>query len=71
MVCFNSLPVLGNFVCAFDIKDFQNQLFRKVISGIPSVCQTVWIQIRPDVLSDLIQVKGSKLFAMMVLHVKN
>ena len=25
---------------------FQNQLFRKILSGIPSMCQTVWIQIR-------------------------
>ena len=29
---------------------FQNQLYRKIISGIPSDCQTVWIQIRPDIL---------------------
>ena len=29
---------------------FQNQLFQKILSGIPSVCQTVWIQIRPDIL---------------------
>ena len=27
---------------------FQNQRFRKILSGIPSECQTVWIQIRPD-----------------------
>ena len=33
---------------------FQNQLFRKRFSGIPSECQTVWIQIRPDILSGLI-----------------
>ena len=30
---------------------FQNQLFRKILSGIPSECQTVWIQFRPDILS--------------------
>ena len=35
---------------------FQNQLFQKLISGIPSECQTVWIQIRPDKLSGLIWV---------------
>ena len=29
---------------------FQNQLFRKIISGIPTECQTVWIQIGPDIL---------------------
>ena len=27
---------------------FQNQLLRKILSGIPSECQTDWIQIRPD-----------------------
>ena len=27
---------------------FQNQLFRKILSGIPKECQTDWIQIRPD-----------------------
>ena len=27
---------------------FQNQLSPKILSGIPSECQTVWIQIRPD-----------------------
>ena len=26
---------------------FQNQLFRKILSGIPSECQTDWIQISP------------------------
>ena len=28
----------------------QNQLFQKIISEITSECQTVWIQIRPDIL---------------------
>ena len=28
---------------------FQNQLFRKNLSILPSECQTVWIQIRPDI----------------------
>ena len=36
---------------------FQNQLFLKTLSGIPSECQTVWIQIRPDALSGLIWVQ--------------
>ena len=27
---------------------------KKQISGIPAECQTVWIQIRPDILSGLI-----------------
>ena len=29
---------------------FLNHLFRNFLSGIPSGCQTVWIQIRSDVL---------------------
>ena len=36
---------------------FQNRLFRKILSGIHSQCQTVWIQIRPDVVSSLIWVQ--------------
>ena len=38
---------------------FQNQCFWKILSGIfiPSECQTVWIQIRPDILSGLIWVQ--------------
>ena len=44
---------------------FQNQLFRKILSGIPKY-QKVWIQIRPDILSGLILVqtvcKGNKHF---------
>ena len=36
---------------------FQNQLFQKVLSGIPSGCQTVWIQVRPEVLSGMIWVQ--------------
>ena len=36
---------------------FQNQLFSKTLSGIPPVYQTVWILIRPDVLSGLIWVQ--------------
>ena len=36
---------------------FQSQLFQKIISRIPSQCQTVWIQIKPDILSGLIWVQ--------------
>ena len=36
---------------------FQNQLFGKILSGIPLECQTVWIQIRPDKMSGLIWVQ--------------
>ena len=32
----------------------QDRLFPKVLLGIPSECQTVWIQIRPGVLLGLI-----------------
>ena len=51
-----TLCLLGNFSCFFlsSANSFQNELFRKIHSGIPSECQTVWIQIRPDVLSGLI-----------------
>ena len=37
---------------------FQIQLFRKILSGIPSECQTDWIQIRPHILSGLIWVQS-------------
>ena len=40
-------------VCCF----FQSQLFLKILSGIPTECQTVWIQIRPDILSGQIWVQ--------------
>ena len=36
------------FVCCL-LLFFQNQLFQKTLSGIPSECQTVWILIRSDV----------------------
>ena len=41
-------------VCLFF---FQNQLFQKILSRIPSECQTDWIQIRPDILPGLILVQ--------------
>ena len=36
---------------------FQNQDFQKILSGISSGCQTVWIQIRPDKMSGLIWIE--------------
>ena len=33
-------------VCFFT---FQNQHIQKSLSGKPSCCQTLWIQIRPDI----------------------
>ena len=50
--------MLGNFACFLSSADFfQNHFFRKTLSGIPSECQTVWIQTRPDILSGLIWVQ--------------
>ena len=50
---------LGNFhaFCRLLIY-FQNQLFRKILSGIPSECQTDWTQIRPDIMLGLIWVQS-------------
>ena len=36
---------------------FQNLIFQKILSGLPSECQTVWIQFRPDILLGLIWVQ--------------
>ena len=55
---FNSAPweIFHAFLCLLIF--FQNKLFRKIFSGIPSECQTNWIQIRPDILSGLIWVQS-------------
>ena len=37
---------------------FKINLFEIILSGIPLECQTVWIQIRPDVLTGLIWVQS-------------
>ena len=53
-----TLCLLGNFACLLSSADFfKNQLFRKILSGIQSECQTVWIQIRPNILSGLIWIQ--------------
>ena len=52
---FASLEIFHEYLLSADC--FRNQLFRKILSEIPSECETVWIQIRPDI--DL----GPKLFA--------
>ena len=47
----NSLPpweIVHAYMSSADF--FQNQFFRKVLSQIPSECQTDWIQNRPDIL---------------------
>ena len=33
---------------------FKINFFQKILSGIPSECQTVWIQIRPEIILGLI-----------------
>ena len=47
--------LLGAFLSPADFE--KNQLFRKILSGIKSECQTVWIEIRSHVLSGLIWVQ--------------
>ena len=44
----------GNFSFLSSADFFKNQLFRKIILGIPSECQTDWIQISPDTVPGLI-----------------
>ena len=47
--------ILYAFVSSADF--FQNKPFQKILSGIPSDCQTLWIQIRLDRMSSLIWVQ--------------
>ena len=35
--------------------NFFSQLFRKILSRIPLECQTVWIQVRPDLDPNCLQ----------------
>ena len=51
--------MLGNFACFLSSVDvfFKLTFFQKHLSGIQSECQTVWIQIRSDVLSGLIWIQ--------------
>ena len=54
---FNSLPT-GKFSYFLSSTDFfSKSTFQKINSGIPSKCQTDWIQTRPDILSGLIWVQ--------------
>ena len=48
------IPNFFFVVCLLFSKTF---FFPKILSGVPSECQTVWIQIRPDILSGLIWVQ--------------
>ena len=52
---FCPLEIVHAFLSSADF--FQNQLFQKILSGIPSECQTDWIQIRSDILSGMIWVQ--------------
>ena len=50
--------ILGNFSCFFVVCCFFSKLtFEKILSKIPSECQTVWTLIRPDDSSGLIWVQ--------------
>ena len=49
------MGIFSAFLSSTDI--IQNELFRRILSGIRSECQPVWIQIRPDVLSGQIWVQ--------------
>ena len=50
-----TLCLLGNSACFCRLLIFsKNQLFGKILSGIPSEGQTVWIRFRRDILSGLI-----------------
>ena len=58
--CLLGIGILGYFSCFLSSADFfQNQLFRKVLSGTPFEYQTDWIQIRPDILLGLILVQSA------------
>ena len=54
LLLFACRVILHAFVSS---ADFFNELYKTNLSGIPSECQTVWLQIRTDVLSGLIWVQ--------------
>ena len=60
-----ALCMLGNFSWLYSILWwlFFSKLTQKIISGTLSECQTVWIQIRADILWVLIWVKSVRLSA--------
>ena len=49
--------MLGNFACFLSSVDYYFFFFKKNLSGLPSECHTVGIQVRSDVLSGLICVE--------------
>ena len=52
-----TLCMLDNFACFFVACDIFFNFLKKILSEILSECQTVWIQIRPDILSRLIWIQ--------------
>ena len=52
-----TLCMLGNFSYFLSPADFFKIFKKKIFSGVPSECQTDWIQIRTDILSVLIWVQ--------------
>ena len=65
---------LGNFSCFFFLLSadffFSKSSFSKILSGVPSGCQTVWSQIRPNILSGLIPIQTAVRFFANLLFPK-
>ena len=60
LLCSLTLCLLGNFACFLSSTDyFQNHLYRKILSGIPSECQADCILIRSDKISGLFWVQSA------------
>ena len=57
MIILLNTCMLGNFQLFCLLQTFFQNKPLKNLSGTLSECQTVWIQIRPDVMSDLIWVQ--------------
>ena len=55
------------FLSESSADEFQNQLFRKNLSGIPSECQTVWIQVRLDLEPTCLQRLAGKELTLSLL----
>ena len=55
--CTLTLCPLGKFSCFLSSADFFQIIFWKILSGIPSECQTDWIQIRLNILLGMIWVQ--------------
>ena len=55
--CLNSMHAGLFFMLFCRMLIFSKSIFKKTLSGIPSACQTVWIQIRTDIMLVLIWVQ--------------